>query len=127
MRATAKELKQHIGGSQKDRHEKARQIIAALKDRNPPIAEFFHSGAGKHLMWLEAFILHQNMLDLMRLEIPFVPLHDALLVPEPAYRELERIMERNLQEAKEMLVDAGFQRRNQWSNLDNDCVAAPMS
>jgi hypothetical protein len=125
VRAVATELKHHIGGSQKDRYQKARIIIAGLKERNGPIAGFLHSNAGKHLMWHEAFILYQNMLDLMRLEIPFLPLHDALLVPEPAFSGLGRIMERNLELAQELLAETHLERQKAELNLDNDCVVEP--
>jgi hypothetical protein len=47
-------------------------------------------------MWYEAFVLHDNMRDLMKRGIPFLPLHDALLVPTAAHRELMHIMATNL-------------------------------
>jgi hypothetical protein len=125
VRAAAGELKNHLGGSQNERYAKARLIIAALKERNQPVAGFFHSDAGKRLMWFESFVLDNNMRDLMRLEIPFVPLHDALLVPEPAYQELKSIMNRNLDIAKELMSEAHFQRQNEGPNLDSVSVASP--
>jgi hypothetical protein len=97
VRASAKDLKERGDrSSQKERHDKARTIIAALKTRNAPIARFFHSDAGKRLMWYEAFLLHDNMRDLMKRGIPFLPLHDALLVPTAAHHELMHIMATNL-------------------------------
>jgi hypothetical protein len=97
VRAAAQELKGlNVRGSQGERFAKARSIICALKKRNEPIARFFHSDAGKRLMWYEAFLLHDNMRDLMKRGIPFLPLHDALLVPISAHRELTVIMETNL-------------------------------
>jgi hypothetical protein len=67
------------------------------KKRNAPIAQFFHSDAGKRrLMWYEAFLLRDNMLEAMKREIPFVPLHDAMMVPTGSHRELATIMETNL-------------------------------
>jgi hypothetical protein len=97
VRATAKKLKE-LGDntSQKDRHSKARAIIAALKERNAPVARYFNSDIGKRLMHYEAFVLHDNMRDLMKLEIPFLPLHDALLVPMAAEPRLIQIMATNL-------------------------------
>jgi hypothetical protein len=97
-RAVAKELKERrIGNGHGERYTMAKQIIAALKERNAPIAEFFHSDAGKLLMWFEAQILHQNMLDLMELDIPFIPLHDAILDPAHAYPKVRGIMNCNLE------------------------------
>jgi hypothetical protein len=113
VRAVAQDLKPRIGGGQGKRMEQARQIIAALKEANQPIAEAFHSGAGLHLMWQEAFLLQQNMRALMTLRIPFLPLHDALIVPEPAYPELKSIMQRNLQVLEDTLI-AGSIERQKW-------------
>jgi hypothetical protein len=96
VRAAAQELKLHVRGGQAERHAKARSIIAALKRRNEPIARFFHSDAGKRLMHYEAFLLHDNMRDLMKRGIPLLPLHDALIAPADAHRELVRIMTTNL-------------------------------
>jgi hypothetical protein len=97
VRATAKKLKE-LGdnSSQKDRHSKARAIIGILKKRNAPIARYFNSDIGKRLMHYEAIALHDNMRDLMKLEIPFLPLHDALLVPIAAEPRLIHIMATNL-------------------------------
>jgi hypothetical protein len=47
-------------------------------------------------MWYEAYLLHDNMRDLMRWGIPFLPLHDALLVPIAANDDLIDIMATNL-------------------------------
>jgi hypothetical protein len=79
VRAAATELKKIIGGSQSERYAKARTITAALKERNKPIAEFFHTDVGKWLMEHESRLLGLNMQALMKLQIPFVPLHDALI------------------------------------------------
>jgi hypothetical protein len=96
IRVSATKLKE-LGDrdSQKERYAKARMIIAALKARNAPIAKFFHSDAGKRLMWWDAFLLRDNMRDLMKRSIPFLPLHDALLAPVIAHRALTEIMEIN--------------------------------
>jgi hypothetical protein len=58
IRAAATALKE-LGDrrSQADRYSTARQIVAALKARNAPIAQFFHSDAGKYLMGQESFLL----------------------------------------------------------------------
>jgi hypothetical protein len=77
---------------------------------------FFHSDAGKRLMRTESEILRRNMKALMKLQIPFVPLHDALLVPEPKLPVLQRIMEEILKLTKESLTAVCFRRMN----LDND-------
>lgn len=108
VRASANALKERGDrSSQAERYDRARRIIAALKDRNKPIAQFFHSGVGKVLMWHESQLLGHNMRDLMELQIPFVPLHDALLVPERAVDLVREIMEDNLAVYRELLTTAG--------------------
>jgi len=97
LRAAVTELKQRrVGRGQSERYTAAKQIIAALKKRNAPIARFFHSDMGKRLMWDEAFLLRDNMLEAMKRGIPFVPLHDALMVPTGSLREMAIVMETNL-------------------------------
>ena len=127
VRAAAGELKRTVGGSQGERHARARAIIAALKERNKPIAEFFHSDVGKWLMEHESRLLGYNMLALMKLQIPFVPLHDALLVPERKLPVLERIMEDNLALYREVLTEGGHRIRNRASDLRSDAAAESIS
>jgi hypothetical protein len=121
IRAAAQELKGlGVRASQGERFAKARSIIAALKKRNGPIAQFFHSDAGKRLIYLEAQILHQNMRQLMKRSIPFIPLHNALLVPMgPAYYALKIIMEANLEILRVSLsVQIQGQKTGQMSHPD---------
>jgi hypothetical protein len=115
LRAAVTELKQRrIGKGQSERYAAAKEIIAALKKRNAPIARFFHSDAGKRLMWYEAFLLRDNMLEAMKREIPFVPLHDALMVPTGSLRELVIIMETNLAALR---VSLGVQFKRQKARI----------
>jgi hypothetical protein len=117
VRAAAQKLKElGGGGSQAERHAEVRTIIAALKVRNEPIAAYFHSDVGKRLMLFESQLLHFNMRALMKLEIPFVPLHDALLVPERKLPVLQAIMEDNLSLYREVLTDGGRMVRNREQN-----------
>jgi hypothetical protein len=124
LRAAAQELwKQRVSPLQRERYAMARKIIAALKEKNQPIAHYFHSNAGIHLMNHETRLLEYNMRALMRLQIAYLPLHDALLVPEHKLPVLEAIMEDNLSLYRESLTEAGFRLQNQGSDLDNDLPA----
>jgi hypothetical protein len=125
IRAAAGEFKKKLGDrdSQAKRYDKARQIIAALKKRHEPIAQFFHADIAKVLMWHESKLMEFNIRDLMELEIPFVPLHDALLVPQAALPTVKSIMDRNLATYREILTEAGQKLQNAPVNLDNDSVA----
>ena len=131
VRATAKKLKE-LGDStsQKDRHNKARAIIGALKKRNAAIARYFNSDIGKRLMHYEAFVLHDNMRDLMKLEIPFLPLHDALLVPAAAEPRLIQIMATNLailRVSLKLQAEALKSASSTPPNPDNVSPAIPVS
>jgi hypothetical protein len=112
VRAAANDLKRRGDErSQSARYDTARQIIAALKARNQPIAEFFHNDVGKVLMLHESQLLEWNMRALMKLERPFIPLHDAIMVEGQALPLLERIMADNLTEYRELLTLAGQKLR----------------
>jgi hypothetical protein len=131
VRATAKKLKE-LGDntSQKDRHNKARAIIGALKTRNATIARYFNSDIGKRLMHYEAFVLHDNMRDLMKAGIPFLPLHDALLVPVAAEPRLIQIMATNLailRVSLKMQFQAVKSASSTPLNLDSVSPAIPVS
>jgi hypothetical protein len=91
----------------------------AIKERNKRIAQFFHSDVGKRLMLHESQLLDFNMQALMKLQIPFVALHDALIVPEHKLPVLERIMEDNAAEYREILSEAGRKLLNQESNCES--------
>jgi len=124
VRAAAQELKRRgIQESQAERYAKARAIIAALKKRNAPIEQFFHGDVGKRLMLHESHLLEFNMRALMKLQIPFVPLHDALLVPEHKLPVLKAIMDDNLAMHREILTEGGHKLRNRASDLRSDVVA----
>jgi hypothetical protein len=66
----------------------------------------------------ESRLLEWNMDALIKLEIPFVPLHDALLVPEYKLPVLQRIMNDNLELYREILIEAGT--RLKGTKLSND-------
>jgi hypothetical protein len=111
VKAAATELKgRRIGTKQSERYAFAKQIIAALKKRNAPIARFFHKDMGKRLMWFEAFLLRDNMMELMKRGIPFVPLHDALMVPAGVLGDVSLIMETNLAVLR-VSLGVAFKRR----------------
>jgi hypothetical protein len=74
-------------------------------------------------MFHESLLLECNMRALMKLEIPFVPLHDALLVPERKLPVLEAIMEDNLAMSREILTEGAQKVRQNWeSDLCSDVV-----
>jgi hypothetical protein len=124
LRAAAQDLwKRRVSGRQRERYAMAKKIVAALKEKNRPIAHYFHSNVGVHLMSHESRLLEYNMRDLMRLQIPFLPLHDALLVPEHKLPVLEAIMDDNLALYREVLTEAGFKLQNRGSDLDSDLPA----
>jgi hypothetical protein len=124
LRAAAQDLwKRRVGVSQRERYAMARKIIAALKEKNEPIADYFHSNVGIHLMSHESRLLEYNMRDLMRLQISFLPLHDALLVPEHKLPVLKAIMDDNLALYRESLTAVAQRLRNRGADLDNDLPA----
>ena len=64
-----------------DTHEYARQWINRFKQKHDPIKEYFHSGYGITLQYIESEIIIQSILKLIDMNIPALSLHDELVVP----------------------------------------------
>jgi hypothetical protein len=62
-------------------------LIAAVKAKNQPIAEFFHSGAGIELQRADSDIMDGAVSSLSGLGIPCIPVHDSLICTA-SHREL---------------------------------------
>jgi hypothetical protein len=56
------------------------QVRKMIFERHAPIAKFFGTGMGYHLMWLESEMLIAVISKLAKMGITALPLHDAVLV-----------------------------------------------
>lgn len=72
---------------------KLSQAVAHLKDKHQPISHLFGKGLGFELMFIESEILIAVILHLFDSGIPALPLHDAVLVPEPHAKSAKAAME----------------------------------
>jgi hypothetical protein len=57
----------------------ARQLIAKFKEKNQPIAEFFHSGVGIELQRADSDVMEDAASYLTEQGIPCIPVHDSLI------------------------------------------------
>lgn len=57
-----------------------RYVINAIKSHHRPVSDYFFSGVGMDLMFLESEVLVAVLLDLIKKGITALPIHDALLV-----------------------------------------------
>ena len=76
LRAVADE----IGGE--GAYAKARSLIAALQEKHAPIGRFFGSGMGLDLQRHDSDIAESIIRDLLRRDVPVLPIHDSFIVEE---------------------------------------------
>jgi len=69
-----------------------KDAIRAVAARHPALVPHFFSGIGHRAMFMESEILIDVLLRLVERDIPALPIHDAVLVPESALREAEDVM-----------------------------------
>lgn len=55
-------------------------VLSAIKSHHRPVSDFFFSGVGMELMFLESEVLVAVLLDLIEKNITALPIHDAILV-----------------------------------------------
>ncbi len=76
---------QRVGG-------KVRPIIDAIKKAHSPVADYFGTGVGHRLMFLESSILVAVLLELQPREAYALPIHDAVLTRRRDAQVVERVM-----------------------------------
>lgn len=97
-----------------DRGTKLRDAVSLIRDAHAPIAQFFGSGIGFRLMFIESNILVEALLTLYSQGVTALPLHDSVLVAaseaEAAKAVMEEAFERATGESRGKLkVDVGPQ------------------
>lgn len=73
-------------------HLKGRDVERLIREHHAPIAHLFGTRAGAHIMFLESEVLRGVMGELMGLGIPFLPIHDAVLVPLSSREVAQKVM-----------------------------------
>lgn len=70
----------------------AKRLTAALVDHHPGIAHLFGKGVGLYLMKTESDILVATLRELFASNVPALPMHDGIMVPESAEQAGRRAM-----------------------------------
>ncbi|MEN0654072.1 MULTISPECIES: hypothetical protein [Hyphobacterium] len=73
-------------------HLKGRDVERLIREHHAPIAHLFGTRAGANIMFLESEVLRVVMGELMELGIPFLPIHDAVLVPLSSREVAQKVM-----------------------------------
>jgi len=55
-------------------------VLSAIKSHHRPVSDYFFSGVGMELMFLESEVLVAVLLDLIEKDVTALPIHDAILV-----------------------------------------------
>jgi len=73
---------------------KAQQFVSQMMDYHSPIASNFYAEAGKSLMNQESNIIEEVLVELVDLDIPALPIHDCVIVPEINNQRVESVMQK---------------------------------
>jgi hypothetical protein len=71
---------------------KPKTILKAYKSVHPLIRKYFFTNQSNKLMFEESEILTDVLLELMKLEIPALPIHDSLLFPKQYKDKVKQVM-----------------------------------
>ncbi|MGW9820501.1 hypothetical protein ACUXK4_003072 [Methylorubrum extorquens] len=81
-------------------YDYARQVYDAILKHNAPIADFFGSDAGVHLMGIDSRMCLKVLKGCRKAGIPALPVHDSFAVPEQHEGTVRGIMEEVLHETR---------------------------
>lgn len=70
-----------------------RDLLLAVERHHQPIKEWFRSGRGVELQWLDSKIASSVMGFCVNHDIPCLPIHDSFIVPSSARKQLAHAME----------------------------------
>lgn len=70
-----------------------RDLLIAVEQHHQPIKEWFRSGRGVELQWLDSKIASSVMGFCVNHDIPCLPIHDSFIVPSSARKQLLHAME----------------------------------
>jgi len=74
-------------------YETLGEFMEAIKQRHAPIRDYFNSGAGVHLQYLDSVIAEQVILRMLRYREVVLSVHDSFIVKKTRQGLLEDIME----------------------------------
>jgi hypothetical protein len=74
------------------KHDFVRQLIADFKVAHPAIADDFFSGCGLKLQYRDSLIMEDILKHFVGKEVPIIPVHDSLIVPESHADEARQVM-----------------------------------
>jgi hypothetical protein len=74
------------------KHDYIRNLINDFKAAHPAIAEDFCSGCGVKLQYRDSMIMEDILKHFIRKEVPIIPVHDSLIVPESHADEAREVM-----------------------------------
>ena len=69
-----------------------RDLLVAIERRHRPIREWFRSGKGTELQWVDSKVAESVMAYFVGRGIPCLPIHDSFVVPSSARNQLESAM-----------------------------------
>jgi hypothetical protein len=72
---------------------KPKDVVEAIREAHPSIAQYIYSASANKLMLVESDIMTSVLLKLMQLSIPALPVHDSVIVPSQCEDIARRVMQ----------------------------------
>ena len=69
-----------------------RNLLVAIERKHSPMREWFRSGKGTQLQWLDSQVAESVMGYFVSRGVPCLPIHDSFIVPSSARKQLESAM-----------------------------------
>jgi len=88
----------------------AKSLIAALKARHRPIGQYFHTGVGLRLQYMDSVMAGNVMRSLRKQGIVLVPVHDSFIVQFA-----------NEGQCREAMNEALFEATDGRADMESDC------
>ena len=89
-------------------------VVAQLVDKiiksHSPIAQYFHTGIGHQVQFIESEIMMRVLLDLMSKGVVCLPIHDGVIIPQSAHELARQVMEDKSEEVSGIRIPVSIER-----------------
>lgn len=86
------------------------QLVGSIVQSHTPIAQYFHTGIGHQVQFIESEIMMLVLLDLMSKGVVCLPIHDGVIIPQSAHELARQVMEDKSEEVCGIRIPVSTER-----------------